>query len=310
METINAVNFEDLFDFSPEPLDRLSHDERDLQLSPLAIPPTQAPPNSYSSSSSVNIQASAYTTDRHTGDVFADFDAITHGLLGSTTGVKGTSINITAPANSQHGQYSQNQFYHQSQHPDKQSGGEFQLSSSVPVHWRNSGGAQSTSNATSSITLSQIEVPTKKITSSLKVDDRSHFAVAASITELLKDLPDSLIDSSQRKGDSNRSSLGEEAQQQPVKSKRGRKPGQTNLKTDMKSKLERSRQSARECRARKKLRYQYLDDLILERERANVVLRDELIKYQKWCHELDKGRIPEGLHDILRNYKEEQLQKR
>ena len=40
-----------------------------------------------------------------------------------------------------------------------------------------------------------------------------------------------------------------------VKGKRGRKPGQRNLKTDMKSKLERSRQSARECRARKKLRY-------------------------------------------------------
>ena len=38
-----------------------------------------------------------------------------------------------------------------------------------------------------------------------------------------------------------------------------------NLKSDMKSKLERSRQSARECRARKKLRYQYLDDLILVR---------------------------------------------
>ena len=36
----------------------------------------------------------------------------------------------------------------------------------------------------------------------------------------------------------------------------------------MKSKLERSRQSARECRARKKLRYQYLDDLILVRTLA------------------------------------------
>ena len=35
--------------------------------------------------------------------------------------------------------------------------------------------------------------------------------------------------------------------------------------TDMKTvvKLEKSRQSARECRARKKLRYQYLDDMIL-----------------------------------------------
>ena len=97
---------------------------------------------------------------------------------------------------------------------------------------------------------------------------------------------------------------------QPVKSKRGRKPGQTNLKTDMKSKLERSRQSARECRARKKLRYQYLDDLILERERANVALRDELIKYQKWCHELDKGRIPDGIHEMLKNFKEEKTNTR
>ena len=97
---------------------------------------------------------------------------------------------------------------------------------------------------------------------------------------------------------------------QPVKSKRGRKPGQTNLKTDMKSKLERSRQSARECRARKKLRYQYLDDLILERERANCALRDELIKYQKWCHELDKGRIPEGMNEMLQQFKEEKSQNR
>ena len=38
----------------------------------------------------------------------------------------------------------------------------------------------------------------------------------------------------------------------------------------MKSKLERSRQSARECRARKKLRYQYLDDLILVRSDSLV----------------------------------------
>ena len=84
------------------------------------------------------------------------------------------------------------------------------------------------------------------------------------------------------------------------KGKRGRKPGQKNLKTDMKSKLERSRQSARECRARKKLRYQYLDDLILEREKANMVLLRELIRYQEWCHELDKGRVPEGLMEMLR----------
>merc|ERR1712043_97380 len=92
-----------------------------------------------------------------------------------------------------------------------------------------------------------------------------------------------------------------------VGTRRGRRSGS---KPDMRVKLERSRQSARECRARKKLRYQYLDDLILERERANVILRDELIKYQKWCHELDKGRIPDGMHEMLQNFKEEQAQKR
>ena len=52
METINAVNFEDLFDFSPEPVDRGNHEDRDLQPSPVTILPVQAPPNSYSSSHS------------------------------------------------------------------------------------------------------------------------------------------------------------------------------------------------------------------------------------------------------------------
>ena len=90
-----------------------------------------------------------------------------------------------------------------------------------------------------------------------------------------------------------------------TKAKRGRKPNQKSLKSDMKTKLERSRQSARECRARKKLRYQYLDDLLLEREKANIKLRDELLKYQVWCHELDKGRIPDGLQEMLKEYTKE-----
>ena len=46
------------------------------------------------------------------------------------------------------------------------------------------------------------------------MDGRSDFAVAASITELLKDLPQSLIQGGDRKSDSNRSSIGEETQQQ------------------------------------------------------------------------------------------------
>lgn len=41
---------------------------------------------------------------------------------------------------------------------------------------------------------------------------------------------------------------------------------------------ERSRQSARECRARKKLRYQYLEELVADREKAVFALRKELEK--------------------------------
>jgi len=66
-------------------------------------------------------------------------------------------------------------------------------------------------------------------------------------------------------------------------------------------KLEKSRQSARECRARKKLRYQYLDDMISEREKANMVLREELQKYVSWCQELDSNQIPDGLEEFLRS---------
>lgn len=56
----------------------------------------------------------------------------------------------------------------------------------------------------------------------------------------------------------------------------GSKSGNSSSKVDAKAKLERSRQSARECRARKKLRYQYLEDLVSKRERAVVLLKKEL----------------------------------
>ncbi|XP_039748121.1 REPTOR-binding partner-like isoform X2 [Pararge aegeria] len=84
--------------------------------------------------------------------------------------------------------------------------------------------------------------------------------------------------------------------------KRGRRPGRKALleKQDMKAKLERSRQSARECRARKKLRYQYLEELVADRERSVLSLRKELEKYYQWNKELDQGRIPEGIEDLLR----------
>ncbi|KPI98199.1 PREDICTED: cAMP-responsive element-binding protein-like 2 [Papilio xuthus] len=83
--------------------------------------------------------------------------------------------------------------------------------------------------------------------------------------------------------------------------KRGRRPGRKAQldKQDMKAKLERSRQSARECRARKKLRYQYLEELVADRERAVISLRKELDKYYKWNLELDQGRMPEGLEAVI-----------
>merc|ERR1712012_322536 len=69
--------------------------------------------------------------------------------------------------------------------------------------------------------------------------------------------------------------------------------GRKGKAQDVKVRLERSRQSARECRARKKLRYQYVDDIISAREQANNRLVD-------MCHELDKGRVPEGFEEMLR----------
>ncbi|XP_031839915.1 REPTOR-binding partner isoform X2 [Nomia melanderi] len=85
--------------------------------------------------------------------------------------------------------------------------------------------------------------------------------------------------------------------------KRGRKPGRkASDKTDMKAKLERSRQSARECRARKKLRYQYLEELVADREKAVLALRKELEMYRQWGQELDAGRVPEGLQAMLEDF--------
>ncbi|XP_037773401.1 cAMP-responsive element-binding protein-like 2 [Penaeus monodon] len=84
--------------------------------------------------------------------------------------------------------------------------------------------------------------------------------------------------------------------------KRGRKPGR-KAKSDMKAKLERSRQSARECRARKKLRYQYLEELVANREKAVFALHRELDQYRQWAKEIDEGKIPEGFQKLIEEEK-------
>jgi len=81
--------------------------------------------------------------------------------------------------------------------------------------------------------------------------------------------------------------------------KRGRRPA----KIDSKAKLERSRQSARECRARKKLRYQYLEEMVSSREKAIYSLREELETYRKHCQDIDEGKIPKQIQEALQKKK-------
>ncbi|KAK8772616.1 hypothetical protein V5799_024142 [Amblyomma americanum] len=88
----------------------------------------------------------------------------------------------------------------------------------------------------------------------------------------------------------------------------GAAAGRSSRRGDMKAKLERSRQSARECRARKKLRYQYLEELVADREKAVLVLRQELDTYRQYFQEMDQGNIPEAVLEILEKDREEQQQ--
>jgi len=99
--------------------------------------------------------------------------------------------------------------------------------------------------------------------------------------------------SPERKEGDGRQDQGEQARFQEGVSRGATRRPEARPYPEMRStnKLEKSRQSARECRARKKLRYQYLDDMILEREKANDRLREELAKYVGWCQMLDQSQV-------------------
>ena len=58
--------------------------------------------------------------------------------------------------------------------------------------------------------------------------------------------------------------------------KQKRRRAKSKSKADVEARLQRSRQSARECRARKKMRYKTLEDMIASKESENLALREEL----------------------------------
>lgn len=94
-------------------------------------------------------------------------------------------------------------------------------------------------------------------------------------------------------------SSGQDDGSKCVSGKKKSKASKKSAKLDPKSKLEKSRQSARECRARKKLRYQYLEDLVCNREKAVIKLREELSMFCDLSKQMDIGSISESNRRLL-----------
>ncbi|NXK41635.1 CRBL2 protein, partial [Piprites chloris] len=77
--------------------------------------------------------------------------------------------------------------------------------------------------------------------------------------------------------------------------KRGRKPA----KIDLKAKLERSRQSARECRAFFFFFFFFFFFLVSSRERAIFFFFFFFFFYKQWCMAMDQGKIPSEIKALL-----------
>ena len=83
--------------------------------------------------------------------------------------------------------------------------------------------------------------------------------------------------------------------------KRGRKP----MKSDSSTRLEKSRESARQCRHRKKLRYEYLEELVNDREKAILQLQQELERLRAMCRQLDQGDMTHEIRQELIQWKDD-----
>ncbi|XP_071507214.1 cAMP-responsive element-binding protein-like 2 [Diadema antillarum] len=90
-------------------------------------------------------------------------------------------------------------------------------------------------------------------------------------------------------------SSGRLRQIQSAGGKRGRRPS----RVDRNAKLERSRQSARECRARKKQKYQLLEETVAAKEKQILRLREKLEQYKNFCQMMDDGEQPTEIRSTL-----------
>jgi hypothetical protein len=98
-----------------------------------------------------------------------------------------------------------------------------------------------------------------------------------------------------------------EVKRQNSSTRTGRKRGRKPLNRDAATRAAHSRQNARECRARKKLRYQFVEELVSSREKAVCALRQELGMLKQWCISMDSGFVPTECIECVSKLKEKLL---